>query len=81
VVQAKHVAESTQQVQPPDPAPAPQITKPTIPQHTMQNTVPNSSRPIALQVQHQAPKAHKREKSRGRMSRSKDKPDRECIVM
>ncbi|KAJ9603764.1 hypothetical protein H2200_011950 [Cladophialophora chaetospira] len=61
-------------------------TKPAPPpvQHTAPpNQQHNIPKPATLQIQQPPAKAHKREKSRGRRSRSKagEKPDRECIVM
>jgi hypothetical protein len=49
-----------------------------------QNHAYTASKSAALQAPHQPPKTHKRDKSRGRTSRSRgrgEKPDRECIVM
>lgn len=59
---------------------------PTAPQQqlVLQNGAQTIPRPTSLQIQPQPHKTHKREKSRGRASRSKargEKPDRECIVM
>lgn len=63
------------------PALAPAAPQQQLVLHNGSQTTP---RPTTLQVNPQPHKTHKREKSRGRASRSKvrgEKPDRECIVM